>query len=753
MQMIAPPFLTVFPDTLHSSGGVEAVAHIWAQCRPTNPAHPYLARYELPALNLREWKGCLIGPLTDEADRLIGLLIVGNDGETRSWIPQGGLARLVVGPQDQSSIVASTSLADALALHAISGECVYLAPSQEIAGQIYDRLAQQGPRQRIRTVGLSAREASSAVAPGRMSENHLVLPFGTSWAELRLSLGLQSRSWIDDPVLIFGGAVSAPGLVVRKSGLWYVFDDGSAFPVCGPIMPVAIVRSENGHEWSRIVWMRDRDHKARWLRIPDREVLLDTKRLLTRLIDAGLDISGPSALPGLVTHLKHADVSSRRTLVRRCGWHGHHYVSPVGTVGSPYSDMPVNEAHLGAASASDDVEVALWQRVIATPAEDNSRLVLAICSAFAGLIVGLFEEQGTFGVHLRGLSSTGKSTALAVAASIFGPAMREIQSWRSTDNGLETLAHTHHHRLLLLDEIAQIDARAAAQAGYTLGNGRGKKRANGDGTGLKSAAWQLVFLSSGEIGLADKIAEWVGAPMMRDGQAVRVIDLAADAGRGWGIFDTLHGMTNGADFSDALKAAAERSTGDVALAFLRQVTCNVAAARNSLKHCRDQCLRMHLAEQADAITQRVLSNFSLLAAAGELAIEYGILPWKPGHASVMIAACAQDWTSARATEARPDAIAIAGEWLRQNAGRLAPWEQGETGKQAELGYFRLDPPSFYLRPAGWAALCKGSVKKNVEAPLSDAGLLRHTSARLPGGRLQRFRIIDAAIIERGSGNL
>lgn len=40
-----------------------------------------------------------------------------------------------------------------------------------------------------------------------------------------------------------------------------------------------------------------------------------------------------------------------------------------------------------------------------------------------------------------------------------------------------------------------------------LANGSGKARATRDGSARKSAHWRLLFLSSGEIGLADKVAE------------------------------------------------------------------------------------------------------------------------------------------------------------------------------------------------------------------------------------------------------
>jgi putative DNA primase/helicase len=381
---------------------------------------------------------------------------------------------------------------------------------------------------------------------------------------------------------------------------------------------------------------------------------MNWRRVVCHLADAGLDIHNTFDLAVIVEHLRLARVTTRLRLVERGGWHGHHYLGSTGTIGLTSGDVPVRSGCFDMAPASDADDLALWQNHVAAPAMGNSRLVLALCAAFAGLAIGLLPSQGTFGLHLRGSSSTGKSTALAVAASIFGPAGRVIRNWRATDNGVEAMAEAHHHRLLILDEIAQIDPHSAAQVGYTLGNGIGKERASGAGRSRQPASWQLVFLSSGEISLEEKIAEWAGAPAMREGQ--RVMDLPADAGQGFGLFDTLHGFSDGAALSDHLKAITSRSTGDVAVAFVERLAHNIVAARLSLGDVQTRFLADHLARDGDSLTRRAFGNFALLAAAGEVAIGLGILPWPAGHAVEQIARCARDWVEARGNGQKPDTL-------------------------------------------------------------------------------------------------
>ena len=65
-------------------------------------------------------------------------------------------------------------------------------------------------------------------------------------------------------------------------------------------------------------------------------------------------------------------------------------------------------------------------------------------------------ESGGF--HYRGDSSGGKTTALKLAASVYG-GTSYLQRWRSTDNALEATAAQHSDCLLILDELAQTDPK------------------------------------------------------------------------------------------------------------------------------------------------------------------------------------------------------------------------------------------------------------------------------------------------------
>ena len=66
--------------------------------------------------------------------------------------------------------------------------------------------------------------------------------------------------------------------------------------------------------------------------------------------------------------------------------------------------------------------------------------------------------------------------------------------------------------------------------------------------------WRLLFLSTGEHSLEQHIAE--AGQRIQAGQEVRLVDVPADAGTGYGLFEDLHASENGKAFADHLRGEA-----------------------------------------------------------------------------------------------------------------------------------------------------------------------------------------------------
>ena len=103
-----------------------------------------------------------------------------------------------------------------------------------------------------------------------------------------------------------------------------------------------------------------------------------------------------------------------------------------------------------------------------------------------------------------------------------------------------------------------------------LANGSGKARAGKNGAARSRHEWRLLFLSAGEVGLAQHIHD--SGKKAKAGQIVRLVDIPADAGQGFGLFDTLHGFTSGAALSKVLIKATTDYYGTAAHSFLESIT-------------------------------------------------------------------------------------------------------------------------------------------------------------------------------------
>ena len=187
-----------------------------------------------------------------------------------------------------------------------------------------------------------------------------------------------------------------------------------------------------------------------------------------------------------------------------------------------------------------------WQLAIAAPAVDNPVLALALCAAFAGPVLALVGAESG-GLHLVGDSSTGKTTALQAACSVWGGEDYR-RSWRATSNGLEASAALFNDSLLALDEISECDPRDVGEVVYMLGNGRGKARASRSGGARTVARWRSSVLSTGERSIETSMME--AGHRVKAGQSVRLLDVPCE--RRHGAWDELHGHASGPAFSDAI---------------------------------------------------------------------------------------------------------------------------------------------------------------------------------------------------------
>ena len=338
---------------------------------------------------------------------------------------------------------------------------------------------------------------------------------------------------------------------------------------------------------------------------------------------------------GLGQYLQTRQPAEIATCVDRIGWHGRAFVLPRETLQREAGDgegAPERIVYQTDGPSENPFRVRgtleAWRDKVAALCVGNTRLMFAACCAFAGPLV---RPAGiaSGGVHFRGESQTGKSTAQFLAASVYG-ARGYKQSWRATDNALESVAAQHCDGLLILDELAQVDAKNAGEVAYTLGNEFGKSRSTRTGQTRQRLTWRLLFLSTGEISLASHMAE--GGRRVRAGQEVRMVDIPAEVRPG-SMFETTHGFEGGAAFAQHIDRVTQDNYGHAGREWLRWCVANVDTLRSRVCEAVEHTAAQWVNEAAAGQVHSVGRRFALIAVAGELATEAGLTGWASGEAT------------------------------------------------------------------------------------------------------------------------
>ena len=118
----------------------------------------------------------------------------------------------------------------------------------------------------------------------------------------------------------------------------------------------------------------------------------------------------------------------------------------------------------------------------------------------------------------------------------------------------------------------------------------------------------------------------------RGGAEVRILNVEADAGKGHGLFEDLHGYQSPADLSRVLKSRSKCYYGAPFRAFVRRLVNKKEPAVRFLRKVREVFLDRFVPENASGELRRAAERFVLVAGVGELATIWGLTGWKRGEA-------------------------------------------------------------------------------------------------------------------------
>lgn len=538
------------------------------------------------------------------------------------------------------------------------------------------------------------------------------------------------------------GDVAIPdGFELTTAGV-FISRNGDTLRIAGPIWVVAYTRDGEKTGWGLMVRWIDRDGHPHERAIPKSRLHEPGTALAQELASEGLDL-----LPGkerdLNRYLAGFEPDRRIRSVNRLGWLDESdaplvFVQPTEILTrSRMEDIIYQPERYSPSSATLHAQGTLegWRYEVAERCADNDLLVFVICAALAAPLLKHAHLDGG-GFHIYGGSSRGKTTALQAGVSVWGcgadPAeaggQTAIRRWNTTKNGLEGLAAAHNDVLLALDELGSLDADDFGRVIYDLSGGQGKAAMDANRNMKEQRNWRTLFLSTGEISGLQKIRECRRPP--KAGQQLRFMDIPITNG----IIVETRGLPP-AEFANQLKRACGQYFGTAGPAFVRALIERFETP-DALQRLVMQRVDATTNTLAQGITtpehRRAVRKLGLIAVAGELAQECGILP-----PTLDIRAAAESvrdaWLSDH--DNRPSSLlgarAVKAFILRRRDCFRDRFDAdtGPLSSRDICGYYDRQLELYLFTDEGFAEACAGHNPQVVAAELAARGLLHMSENR------------------------
>ncbi|HED9468404.1 TPA: DUF927 domain-containing protein, partial [Staphylococcus aureus] len=193
-----------------------------------------------------------------------------------------------------------------------------------------------------------------------------------------------------------------------------------------------------------------------------------------------------------------------------------------------------------------------WWEMYLKQVKGNLLLELSVVFAASSLVTAFLKTRhevefaGTI-FSFMGNSSTGKSTAAALAVSIAGNPTKGsntlFRSWNGTRNALEGYLSSNYGLPIVLDELSAATFKDTTGLLYSLAEGQGRQRSNIDGNVKALKNWGTSVISTAEHSVLNNSAR-------NDGLNVRTIEIS-------------EAFTTSADNADAIKRATSVNYGHI----------------------------------------------------------------------------------------------------------------------------------------------------------------------------------------------
>ncbi|MDT3721530.1 DUF927 domain-containing protein [Pseudomonas oryzihabitans] len=564
------------------------------------------------------------------------------------------------------------------------------------------------------------------------------------------------RDTLDRPCFaVYDRPVFKEGKAFRE-GTWYhgvkhsgPEDDPVPFDywICSPLhVEAETVNTEDG-SIGRLLSFRYRGKRIEWV-MPMEALAGKADEVLKALMRQGLAIEYHQrrhVAPYLASYHAPARVIATTT---KPGWHeSGAFVLPSRVLGG--DNVRYQDSGRAVNLFTTKGTLANWQAQIAPRCLGNPVLILSVCCALAGPLLTKLGVNGG-GIHLVGDSSSGKSLAQLIAASVWGNPGTFAASWDVSKGGVEIEAASRNDTVLILDEIKRADPKRVQEMAYAIANGMGKSTMTREREGRAKLTWRVLALSSGERSLSEHAA--IAGNGAHAGAELRMVDVNAGT-RPFRAFDDVQGLT-GQEFHRLLTDAVGQDYGHLGPAFVESL---LKTPEDLLERFRE--LRATFRTESSQ-AGRVADRFALMALAGELASERQLLGWPTGTAGNACRQLFGEWLARMGdgnAEERQILRGIA-DFIALHGDSRFSWVHAEHAAvtvRDRAGFYELiddrrlylfNAPALLEAAAGYGKerILRALVEANALAKVDEeARTSRRTKRyRTPGGGNARFYVID-----------
>lgn len=396
---------------------------------------------------------------------------------------------------------------------------------------------------------------------------------------------------------------------------------------------IAIGRTAKNQGYSSLLEWEDIDGNTHQEIISQADLEGEAKDVRRMLADGGLRLKSKSgSIDYLIDYLRSCAPDRRFIIVDRLGWHKNKdgklfFALKDKVIGQSQEEIIFNstapDEALPALEVSGTAEE--WRDNVANLCNYSTRATLGVCMAFAAPIARLLDVP-TFGIHLKGKTSRGKSTVACIASSVYGRFSSYKKSWQGTQTGMEGLAYNYNDLLLPLDEISNIDPKDVSNVIYAIGNEVDKNRGAKNGLNRTTKTWREVVLSTGE----ETVTEMLRKANLKAqaGLEVRMPSINAQAtdDEEMGVNESFPAGYNAQSYKELLEGNCKKYHGAVFERWIEfLITLDPDNLREEYTRFRDSFIQEYRPTNQN---RRIANNFAFVAFAGELATGAGLTGWE-----------------------------------------------------------------------------------------------------------------------------